>query len=83
MRSDLAALIPPLVIAVAFIAAVLALLRREMVPRRRGHMAPPGRPDLPVDEEGQVTSGERAQTRARRRSGDGDEGSADNSAMGL
>ena len=32
---DLAALTPPLVMAVAFIAGVVALLRREMAPRRR------------------------------------------------
>ncbi|HUK70347.1 MAG TPA: hypothetical protein VLW50_16575 [Streptosporangiaceae bacterium] len=38
MRSDLAALTPPLVMAVAFIAGVIALLRREMSPRRRGRI---------------------------------------------
>jgi len=83
VRSDLAALIPPVVIAAAFIVAVVALLRREMAPRRRGHMTPPRQPDLPLGEGGQATPGEHGQTRAQQRSGDGDEGSADNSAMGL
>jgi hypothetical protein len=36
MLTDLAALTPPLVMAVAFIAGVVFLLRREMAPRRRG-----------------------------------------------
>jgi hypothetical protein len=40
MRSDLAALIPPLVIAAAFIGGVVALLRREMAPRRPAGMRP-------------------------------------------
>ena len=35
MRNDFAALIPPFVVAAAFIAGVVALLRREMAPRRR------------------------------------------------
>ncbi len=41
MRTDLAALTPPLVMAAVFIAGVVALLRREMSPRRRGRMTPP------------------------------------------
>lgn len=48
MRSDLAALTPPLVMAVAFIAGVVALLRREMAPRRRGHKAPVHEVELPL-----------------------------------
>ncbi len=39
MRNDLAALTPPLVMAVAFIAGVVVLLRREMAPRRRGRIS--------------------------------------------
>jgi hypothetical protein len=35
MRNDLAALIPPFVVAVVFIVGVVAFLRREMGPRRR------------------------------------------------
>jgi hypothetical protein len=35
MWNDFAALIPPFVVAAAFIAGVVALLRREMAPRRR------------------------------------------------
>lgn len=35
MWSDLAALIPPLVVCVAFLIGVAMLLRREMSPKRR------------------------------------------------
>ena len=36
MRQDLAALIPPLVVCVAFIVGLVIFLRREMGPRRGG-----------------------------------------------
>ena len=38
MRTDLAALTPPLVMAAAFIAGVVALLRSQMAPRRGGDL---------------------------------------------
>jgi hypothetical protein len=74
MRSDLAALIPPLVIAAAFIAGVVALLRREMAPRRPGGTRP-----------GRAQSRPGAHTEMKRRQiphetqNSGDDGSADNS----
>lgn len=46
MRNDFAALIPPFVVAAAFIVAVAAFLRREMAPRRR-RAGRDRRPDMP------------------------------------
>lgn len=43
---DLAALTPPLVMAVAFIAGVVVLLRKEMAPRRRDEISAPDEMDL-------------------------------------
>jgi hypothetical protein len=76
VRADLAALIPPLVMAAAFIAGVIALLRSEMTPRRRNRIQP-GNTELP--------SATRSEMRHRQiQSGsqncDGEDGSADNSA---
>ena len=39
MRQDLAALIPPLVVCVAFIVGLIIFLRREMGPKRDGTRA--------------------------------------------
>ncbi len=46
MRNDFAALIPPFVVAVAFIVGVVVFLRREMAPRRR-RAGRDRRPDMP------------------------------------
>ncbi len=80
MRNDLAALTPPLVMAVAFIAGVVALLRREMAPRRRGGMTQPEETDWPRDPHGEMTSPEYSQMPGGRQNGDGDGTSGDNSA---
>jgi hypothetical protein len=47
MRNDLAALIPPFVVAAAFIAGVAVLLRREMAPRLRRRRGEDGSADMP------------------------------------
>ncbi len=44
MWSDLAALIPPLVVCVAFLIGVAMLLRREMSPKRRAEREARPRP---------------------------------------
>jgi len=74
VRTDLAALIPPLVIAAAFIAGVIALLRSEIAPRRRRRRGDSQLPSATGSEmkHGQIPSG--------RQNGDGEDGSADNSA---
>lgn len=77
MRSDLAALIPPLVIAAAFIAGVVALLRREMAPRRQAKT----RPETPAPP-GRRSAMKQRQIPHETRNGDGEDGSADNSANG-
>jgi hypothetical protein len=76
MRSDLAALIPPLIIASAFIAGVVALLRREMAPRRG--RVPPGRAQSPA---GMHSEMEQGQIPHETHNSD-DDGSVDNSANG-
>lgn len=68
MRSDLAALTPPLVMALAFIAGLVALLRREMAPRRRGHKAPVQGEDLPVGTDSTAASAGYHEMQAVRRS---------------
>jgi hypothetical protein len=75
MRSDLAALIPPLVIAAAFIAGVVALLRREMAPRRRGR-ARPGPAQSPAGMHSEMKQRQIPHETQNR----DDDGSADNSA---
>ena len=74
VRTDLAALIPPLVMAAAFIAGVIALLRSEIAPRRRRRRGDSQLPSATGSEmkHGQIPSG--------RQNGDGEDGSADNSA---
>lgn len=47
MRNDFAALIPPFVVAVAFIVGVAALLRREMAPRLRRRARADSSADMP------------------------------------
>ncbi len=79
MRSDLAALTPPLVMAAAFIAGVVALLRREMAPTRRRHKKRPQQADLPLAADTDATSPERGQTLPVRHSRHGEDGSGDNS----
>ena len=75
MRSDLAALIPPLVIAAAFIAGVVALLRREMAPRRETRPRP-GQPQSPPGMDSEMRQ---HQIPHETQNSDAD-GSADNSA---
>ncbi|MGE5291536.1 MAG: hypothetical protein ACM3ML_30900 [Micromonosporaceae bacterium] len=77
MRSDLAALIPPLVIAAAFIVGVVALLRREMAPRRQVKMRPETRAPL-----GMRSAMNQRHIPHETRNGDGEDGSAENSANG-
>ena len=55
MRTDLAALTPPLVMAAAFIAGVVALLRSQMAPRRGGDLTASGDGDRPFDQPGEMT----------------------------
>jgi hypothetical protein len=82
MRSDLAALIPPLVMAAAFVAGVVALLRREMAPRRRRHKEPPQQlADLPVGERGAEPGADREAPPVRSSHGAQDR-SAENSPSG-
>jgi hypothetical protein len=74
---DLAALTPPLVMAVAFIAGVVVLLRKEMTPRRRDEMRLPDemdltRPETPPAGHSQMIPGPPI--------GDGGDGYADNSS---
>jgi hypothetical protein len=74
---DLAALTPPLVMAVAFIAGVIALLRKEMAPRRRGEMGPPDELDLPRSE---MTLSADSQMMRGARIGDVEDDCSDNSS---
>jgi hypothetical protein len=80
MRSDLAALTPPLVIAVAFIAGVVALLRREMAPRRRGRAKPSPESGAPAGPHGEPGSPGFTQMRGGPQNADGEPASDDNSA---
>ncbi len=80
MRTDLAALTPPLVMAAAFIAGVVVLLRHEMAPRRRGRIGEPedsGSPNRPPDEMAPPVS---TQARSGRQKDGGEPASGDNSA---
>jgi hypothetical protein len=79
MRSDLAALTPPLVMAVAFIAGVVALLRREMAPRRRDRMVQQDETVLPAGPDGETTSPEYAQMPGGAQNGAGKDRSDGNS----
>jgi hypothetical protein len=80
MRSDLAALIPPLVIAAAFIAGVVALLRREMAPRRG--RARPGQAKSPPGGHSEMKPGQMLGQIPYETQNTDDDGSADNSANG-
>jgi hypothetical protein len=80
MRTDLAALTPPLVMAAAFITGVVVLLRREMAPRRRGGPGQPGGFDSAADPHGEMSSPVFTQARGGRQNGDGVPASDDNSA---
>jgi hypothetical protein len=46
MGQDLAALTPPILVCVAFLIGVVALLRREMAPRRRSRRGQDAVPDI-------------------------------------
>ncbi len=80
MRSDLAALTPPLVMAAAFIAGVIALLRREMAPRRRRGMTQSPQSGAPRDPPGEITPPGFTHIRGGGRSGHYDRASGGNSA---
>ena len=82
MLTDLAALTPPLIMAVAFIAGVVALLRSEMAPRRRGQMTPPDGTGSPGDPHGEMTSPEYARMTGRPQNGDVKDSSDGNSGTG-
>lgn len=84
MRNDFAALIPPFVVAVAFIVAVAVFLRREMAPRRRRARSD-RRPDLPGTGAA-GTSGQRRQPRPDQAGEDGaeiDDGDDDGTDSGF
>ena len=80
MLADLAALTPPLVMAVAFVAGVVFLLRREMAPRRRGGMDQPPGPDSLNSPHGEMESPVFTQSRGDQRKGDGEPAPDNNSA---
>jgi hypothetical protein len=80
MRTDLAALTPPLVMAVAFIAGVVVLLRHEMAPRRRGGIGQPEDSDSLNDPHDEMAPPAFTQAQGRRQKGDGEPASDDNSA---
>jgi len=75
MLTDLAALTPPLIMAVAFIAGVVALLRGEMASSRRGQMTRPDGTGSPVDPHGEPTSPEYARMTGGPQNGDGKDSS--------
>ena len=74
MLTDLGALTPPLIMAVAFIAGVVALLRREMAPRRRGQMTSSGGTGSPGAPHGEMTPPECARMAGRPPGKDGSDG---------
>jgi hypothetical protein len=80
MLTDLAALTPPLVMAVAFIAGVVFLVRREMAPRRRGGMDHPEDADSRSGPHGEIQAPVFTQARGGRRKGDGEPAPGNNSA---
>jgi hypothetical protein len=80
MLTDLAALTPPLVMAAAFIAGVVVLLRREMAPRRRGRIDRPEDADSVNGSHGEMASPVFTQARGGRQNGDGEPASGNNSA---
>ena len=82
MLTDLAALTPPLIMAVAFIAGVVALLRSEMAPRRRGQMTPPDGTGSPGNPHGEMTSPEYALVTGGPQNGDGKDSSDGNFGTG-
>jgi hypothetical protein len=65
MAQDLAALAPPVIVAVAVLVGVWALVRRELAPRRRKRVQArtesPGRPSLRPSAESPAESPARAQ----------------------
>jgi hypothetical protein len=80
MLTDLAALTPPLVMAAAFIAGVVILLRREMAPRRRdGNDQPEGAGSLKSPHR-EMAPRAFTQDRGGSRKGHGQPASGDNSA---
>jgi hypothetical protein len=79
MRTDLAALTPPLVMAAAFIAGVVVLLRREMAPRRSMKISQAEDSDALNDPHGEMAPPVLTQTEAGRQNG-GEPASGDNSA---
>jgi hypothetical protein len=86
MLNDLAALTPPLVMAVAFIAGVVALLRSEIAPRRRLNKTQSEETDPPPDPHSEMTTADCAQMpgmwQNRDRESASDDNSAENDAAG-
>jgi hypothetical protein len=81
MLKDLAALTPPLVMAVAFIAGVVALLRSEIAPRRRLTKRQSEETGSPPDPHSEMTTtADCAQMPGMWQNGDRESASDDNSA---